>query len=266
MDKISVDRQRIVDDLRSNLGVKDGDIIGVHSSLKSIGVVEGGPDTFIEALIEAVGGVEKGTVVMPCFNNPLDVVDLRTTPCRLGLVPETFRTFPGVMRSVNQTHSVAAIGKDAKTIVDCHEGKTPLGVGSPFHQLAKMGGDIIHIGCDMSTCSLIHVAECVVKSPYLHIAYSGYDKVIKVITEDGREIDFEPRENPGCSRNFTVVQDEMDKRGLLLKGMVGMAESIKAAGADILATTVDLLEADPAALLCECPVCAKRRRAIKSKG
>ena len=45
------------------LGIRDGDTIVVHSSLKSFGQVEGGADTVINALTEAVGS--EGTVVVP---------------------------------------------------------------------------------------------------------------------------------------------------------------------------------------------------------
>jgi aminoglycoside 3-N-acetyltransferase len=38
-----------------SLGINSGDAVMLHSSLKSIGFVDGGPRTMLEALIEAVG-------------------------------------------------------------------------------------------------------------------------------------------------------------------------------------------------------------------
>ena len=70
-----ITQSRLVRDLRDNLGLRDGDQIAVHSSMKSLGVVEGGPATVIAALIEAVGGPGRGTVLMPCFVKPADVID-----------------------------------------------------------------------------------------------------------------------------------------------------------------------------------------------
>ena len=48
------------------LGLKRGDIVGVHSSLSSFGYVEGGADAVIDALLETVG--EEGTIMMPTYS------------------------------------------------------------------------------------------------------------------------------------------------------------------------------------------------------
>lgn len=47
----------------TELGLKRGDVVIVHTSLKSIGYVCGGAQTVIEALIEVV--TSEGTIVMP---------------------------------------------------------------------------------------------------------------------------------------------------------------------------------------------------------
>ena len=60
-------KAEIVDGL-SKLGVKAGDILMVHSALSSLGWVEGGADTVIDALIEAVG--PGGTIAMPTLYLP----------------------------------------------------------------------------------------------------------------------------------------------------------------------------------------------------
>ena len=256
---------RLRDDLRNNLGIRDGDQIAVHSSMKSLGPVEGGPLALIAALVDAVGGPDRGTVLMPCFNQPLDIVDARRTPCRLGLVPETFRTCPGVHLSNNHTHRVAVLGRDAAEIAACHEGTTPLGRGSPFHELARRGGSVVHIGCDMKSCSLIHVAEFLFPLPFhaAQITYPGYDKTITLVCTDGSKRSCPPVENPGDSHGFHIVQEAMQRYGLLQHGRVGAAACFRARGLDILATTMDLLAADPAALLCRkpgCTVCQARRQ------
>lgn len=56
------------------LGLKEGDIVGVHSSLSSFGYVDGGADTVIDALLEVVG--EEGTIVMPTHSSNLEEVGL----------------------------------------------------------------------------------------------------------------------------------------------------------------------------------------------
>lgn len=49
----------------SELKIEAGDTVLVHSSLKSMGYVEGGAETVIEALLMSVG--DSGTIVMPTF-------------------------------------------------------------------------------------------------------------------------------------------------------------------------------------------------------
>ena len=61
-----VTKADIITGLR-NLGLKAGDRVVVHSSLKAFGHVEGGPDTIIDALEEIV--TEEGTIVMPTFSS-----------------------------------------------------------------------------------------------------------------------------------------------------------------------------------------------------
>ena len=51
---MNVTRDNIVSGLRK-LGLGSGDLVTMHSSLKSLGHVEGGAQTVIEALIETVG-------------------------------------------------------------------------------------------------------------------------------------------------------------------------------------------------------------------
>ena len=47
------------------LGIRTGDVLGVHSSLSSFGHVEGGAHTVLEALFETVG--HGGAVVMSTY-------------------------------------------------------------------------------------------------------------------------------------------------------------------------------------------------------
>ena len=62
----------IVDGLKA-LGLEQGAAVEVHSSLSSLGYVEGGAPTVIKALIEVVG--EQGAIVMPAD---------RISPCSLN--------------------------------------------------------------------------------------------------------------------------------------------------------------------------------------
>ncbi len=59
-----VTRDRIADDLR-RLGVRPGGVLMPHSSLRSLGTVDGGAAAVVDAMLDALG--EQGTLAGPSF-------------------------------------------------------------------------------------------------------------------------------------------------------------------------------------------------------
>jgi aminoglycoside 3-N-acetyltransferase len=159
-----VDKEDIKAGLRM-LGVKKGDSVGAHSSLSRFGHVEGEADTVIDALLETVG--EKGNIVMSTHSanvsedkrTPEEIAmgvswllkllpyDPKETPVRTGIIPETFRKRPGVVRGSHPSNSIAALGPKAKEL---SEG---------WHKLFEMDGYILLIGVGLERCSAMHLAE-----------------------------------------------------------------------------------------------------------
>lgn len=162
--ELSVTRRDLVEGLRSG-GIELGDVICVHSSLSEIGKVKGGPATLIAALQEAVGNY--GTILMPAygsaaevFSDPRPTVDLRTEPARTGVVTETFRNTPGILRSSHPYASICAWGKHAAYIVSGHDrDATSCHESSPLTRLWELNGTIVGIGTTIGTQSFFHVAE-----------------------------------------------------------------------------------------------------------
>ncbi len=127
------------------LGIKGGDKVFVHASMNRMGYVEGGAETVITALMEAVG--RRGSIFMPAF--PMtgsmesylksgSLFDVRTTPSQMGVISETFRRRDGVLRSLHPTSSVAGWGKDAECFLCDHEKSlTPFGPDTPFGRAAQ---------------------------------------------------------------------------------------------------------------------------------
>lgn len=153
-----------------NLGILPGDTILVHSSFKSLGVVPGGIETVIRGLAEAVGA--DGTLLMPALSwalRPPEIFDVETTPTNVGAIPEFFRTYPGVRRSLHPTHSVCVLGRRVLELLDGHElDSTPCGMHSPFRKLAETHGKIVMLGCGLGPNTTMHALEEYVEPPYLY--------------------------------------------------------------------------------------------------
>lgn len=150
-------------------GISPGDTIMVHSSLSSLGKVEGGPETVLRALQAAVG--PEGTLVLPTFSipgsmqerlaDPSYVFDPASTPSRMGAITEAFRHQPGVRRSHHPTHSIAVWGRHRDRLLD-HEDltyPTNFGPGTPMGRLAGLGAKVVGLGISMGPVTYYHCFE-----------------------------------------------------------------------------------------------------------
>jgi aminoglycoside 3-N-acetyltransferase len=264
-------RSLLIRELR-RAGVRAGDALIVHASMKSLGWVDGGPEAVVDALLEAVnatGAASGGTLLMPAFcDPPVDAIfDPRHTPSRVGLISEAFRRGPCVSRSLHPTHSVCAVGARVDWL-DGHELLPGLGVGTPLHRAALAGAKVLMLGCPITSCSLIHVAEAVARVPYLgKVWFEGCDRSITLREPDGTLRLIPPLDPPTCAGGFGVVEAELNCRRLIARPRVARAECLLFRGLDALDLAVDLLRADPSALLCDhprCPLCPRARQSIKS--
>jgi len=162
-------RERLAADL-AQVGVRNGDVLLIHSSLSSLGHVEGGPDAVIDVLLAAVG--PEGTILMPAYpvlgdwmtymrSDP--VFDPRTASSTMGKITDVFWRRPGVLRSLHPTHSVAAYGTHAEYLVRDHEkSQSPCGRTSPFRKLVELDGRILHLGSPFCNTTSLHVVEDIV--------------------------------------------------------------------------------------------------------
>lgn len=161
---------RIVASLQE-MGVRPGDTLMVHSSLKSLGHVPGGARTVINALLEVLG--EEGTLLMPAlsfmFVSPEQpVFEPDDTPSCVGEIPEFFRTFQRAVRSVHPTHSVCGVGPRARKLLGNHVVDTsPVGEYSPFRLLPLIGGKVLMLGCGLKPNTSMHGIEELSVPPFL---------------------------------------------------------------------------------------------------
>jgi aminoglycoside 3-N-acetyltransferase len=145
MEKVMLTLEKLVEGFR-DLGVEEGDTLLVHSSYKSFGEVDGGPQTVVHAL-EAALGVE-GTLIMPTFNfdfNKGQAWDVRTTPSKMGILTELVRNDPRAKRVFHPFYSFAILGKHAGRLGSLRY-KSAYERNSVFGKLRDVDGKIMVIG------------------------------------------------------------------------------------------------------------------------
>lgn len=161
-------------DLRA-LGVERGDVLWVHSSLRSLGPVVGGADAVVTALQQAIA--PQGTLLMPVFNLVEASQRAATwrypdTPSTVGYLTERFRLSPDVVRSDHYSHSVAAWGHDAAWFVQGHRehvgldspwdlqpwGRT-FGTHAPFQRMVDRNAKVLMLGVDYHSATFVHLVE-----------------------------------------------------------------------------------------------------------
>ena len=153
----------------------------VHSSLASFGSVQGGAQAVLDGLLE--GG---RTVLLPSFSSTFGVPRpnhqtpiaqngiedgfrgpttgigrVYTPTCEeidrdMGAVPAALLNMDGAMRGMHPLNSFAAVGPDARTLVD---GQTALDVYAPIRELAQRGGHILLMGVGLEAMTALHAAE-----------------------------------------------------------------------------------------------------------
>lgn len=247
--------ERLMADLTSS-GLKPGDHILVHSSLSRIGWVEGGADTVIDALTQAVGS--EGTVLFPTLTGAATDspelpprFDARHTPCWTGKIPETARKRAGTRRSLHPTHSVAAAGRLAEWFTSGHQYvRTPCGVGSPYDKLASIGGKILLIGVTQQSNTSFHHAEETAGAPYVNqVEPINVDLIDEC---GGRHIMLATALHSWMySRDYDAFEPELMAQGICTLHQLGNAELRVVEAMELRKFLLNMLLDDPLATLAE---------------
>lgn len=168
----------VLDDLRA-LGVRPGDLLMVHASLRRLGLPRpDGAQRLLDALDEAVG--PNGTLLMVLgteapseFANALPIADraaalvgtpgvhLATAPAlaEVGAFAEFFRKAPGTRISDNPNARFAARGPAAEDLFRDAPWHDYYGPGSPLERLVQRGGKVLRLGANPDTVTVLHYAE-----------------------------------------------------------------------------------------------------------
>lgn len=248
----------IADQLRA-LGVREGDVLVVHTSFRAVRPIECGPLGLITALRETLG--PKGTLVMPSWTgNDDEPFDRQTTPASkdLGVVADMFWRQPGALRS-EHCFAMAAAGFEARFVTG-----DPLcfpihGPKSPIGRVHDLDGKVLLLGVDHDADTMLHFAEIVADVPY---------RVRKHITvlKDGRPTRIDYLENDHCCQGFNLANEWLRAHGLQAEGVVGHAHARLARARDIVDVALARLRRDPLVFLhprdARCGECDEARRSV----
>jgi aminoglycoside 3-N-acetyltransferase len=226
-------RDQLLQDLRA-LGLTPNMDLIVHSSLSAVGPIQNGPNTLIDAILEAIapnGTLPGGTLLVPSFNhfaaklyNPL------ATPARNGARPDARGRRPDAKRSLHGSHPLAAIGPKADHYLHNHLEAGIWSMESPIGRLIQNDGYILSLGVTHDTSTAYHVAEVAANAPCIH-QFSNSDNIL---------LDGHPQKSPGlawrngdCPVPTDQLDTALDQQNLQRHGQVGQAKSTLARAKDI---------------------------------
>ena len=213
-------RERLANDFR-RLGVRPGDTVMVHASVRAVGEIAGGPDEIHLALKDVM--TAEGTLMMyascpryydevgrgnltreqeeeileklPVFD-PLTARSARDH----GVLVEFLRTWPDSRVSLHVARFVAW-GKAAEYLVSEQPWNYVFGVHSPLDRFLSLGGKILLLGCDHDAVTFLHYVEHVADIPDKRIA-----RFRVPVQENGRRVWREMEEfdtsDHGAHRNW----------------------------------------------------------------
>ncbi|MEV6837429.1 AAC(3) family N-acetyltransferase [Streptomyces sp. NPDC051133] len=218
------------------LGVGTGETLLVHSSLSSLGWVNGGAVAVVQALLDALG--PSGTLVVPTqtadqsdpavWGNPpvpeewwdriratMPAYDPLITPSLgVGVIPETVRTWPGALRSAHPQTSFAAVGARAREITEGHAPDCRLGEHSPLARLERRGARVLLLGAGYDSCTAFHLAEYRTPAPRVRVGRpgpgGGWETVIEVSIDSDR---------------FDELGHDFERDRPVVRGRVGAADA-----------------------------------------
>lgn len=248
-------KQNLVKDLQ-NIGIKKGELLHLKVSLRAIGKIDGGAETLLEALLEAVG--KDGTIVSDAFVNvfalPLSKEDAekisdKKTKSYAGAFANAMINHPKSFRSKHPIQKFSAIGAKAEEL--CNN-----------HNPDKGGYDLLWDMIQMNAKNLT-IGEFVIGVGTTHVAieHLGFKRRQLPVgrnykTETGEiklaRVDW----NGGCGEGFRkFIPLYRDQKGMINEAKIGDAHSYFTDMKDTYDVEMEKLKQDSQFFLCDKPDC-----------
>ena len=232
-------RELLRTDMRK-LGLERGMNVLVHSSLSTVGWVNGGAVAIIQALMDAV--TDEGTILMPAqsadlsdpsewlnppipwewwetVRNTMPAFDPAITPTYgMGRIAELFRTYPGVKRSNHPNVSFTGWGKQSDEILMNHQLENGLGEGSPLKKMYDLNTYVLFIGTNYETNTCFHLAE---------YRSGTREEILKgaPIMVDGKRCWVEYQDIDYDDTEFETIGLSFEREFAVQKGKIGSADA-----------------------------------------
>jgi aminoglycoside 3-N-acetyltransferase len=261
-----ITRSDLVRDLRE-LGIASGAVVMVHTRMRELGWVIGGPDAVVGALLETVGpdgtimafaGWDQDPYHLPEWPAGIADAALNELPAfdpliseanrDHGRVPERLRTWPGAVRGPHPGSSMVAVGPRAAWLVTPHPLDEPHGASTPFSRLLEAGGQVLMLGAPLDTITLLHHAEALAdaprkrrvsyRMPVIENGVTVWREIADIDTAEGA-FDYESLIEGDA---FEVIAREALASGVGVSGRVGYSTSYLFDGDRLVRFAVDWLE------------------------
>ena len=211
-----------------NLGIQDGDLINLKASLRSIGKIDGGANTLIDALLECVGS--EGTIVTDSFVKVYSVLSFpfwrtivnRETPSYAGALANAMIHYPNSFRSHHPVQKFCLIGKHARFLANSHTSKDY--AYKILHEMCYMGGKNLKIGSDEKVPGVGTTHVAIGKSKLRQLRPRAG---VRFIDENNKINLFFVNWSGGCSKAFYNLNKFYDNEpnAIISRGKIGNAQA-----------------------------------------
>lgn len=257
-----INKDSLIEDIK-RLGVLPGDMLYLKVSMRSMGKIQGGAKTLIDALLHVLG--EEGTIVTSSFVKVYPIRYLQRhknqisdhhTLSYAGAVANEIKTYPQAKISLHPVQKFVAIGSKAEALLRDHDEHAY--AYDVFRKMAEQKGKTLKIGDERKVKGVgtTHVAVGL-----LGLRQKRPRVGVRFINKEGKKELFQLNWAGLCQNSFDSFSPLYYKipGAIEAEGSVGGADA-KLTRMDLtLKLEMDILRQDTGFLLCDDPDCCDCR-------